>query len=117
MAFEKLTLEVGARTSGLNMVTPPVLKGKADVEHRFTTLASDGTHFFAFDIYDTVTEIEVMRSYAKEFDTGATTQIVCLGSSPTEEARHLAAEYNMEILGSESLPALFKLHAVAQIGS
>lgn len=117
MAFERLALEVGAGTAGFSMVKPPVIKGRTGIEHTFSALIKDGSRVLAFDTYESVTEIEVLRSYAKQFDTGASTRIVCLGEAPTERARSLAAEYSMEILNQEGLSKFLGLQRVVQLGS
>ena len=110
MEFELLTLEVSARAAGFSITRPPILKGKSGVEHRFSLLVSDGAHSFAFDFYESVTEVEVLQSYVKKFDTGASTRIVYLGERPSEEARYLAADLNMGIFRSEDFSTIFRLH-------
>ena len=109
MEFEKLALEVSAMRAGLTAVTPRVLRGESGVEHRFDLVFSDGTRSFAFDFYERVTDVEVVSSYAKKLDTGASVNIVSLRGSATEEARQLALSYEVKILNPKAAETFFAL--------
>lgn len=112
MEFEKLALEVSATKAGLTPVNPPVLHGDSGVDHRFTLLFTDGRRNYAFDFYDAVTDVEVVRSFAKKFDTRASVNIVCLRGKVTEQARLLAFNYEMKVLSPEALETFFALEPV-----
>lgn len=116
MKFESLSLEVAAKTAGLLVVKPAVLNGKSGVEHRFDSLVSDGPRFFAFDFYDSVGDMDVLRTYIKKFDTGATTEIVCSSGKVTGDAATLAREYGIEILAPDQISTFFQPRAVATSG-
>ena len=113
MEYEKLALEVGAIRAGLSLVRPQVLQGDSGVEHRFDLVFSDGQKNYAFDFYEKVTDVEVVRSYSKKFDTGASVNIVCTGGAVTESARQLAVDYEMRILSSEAAETFFALKPAA----
>jgi len=55
-----------------------VVKGSAGVARRFTFLFSRGSSLHGSDLYGSVIETEVVRSYSKTFDTAATVNLVCL---------------------------------------
>jgi hypothetical protein len=107
MEFEKLAIQVSATNAGLKPVTPPMLKGESGVVHRFTLLFSDSGSSYALDFYEKVTEVEVIRSYVKGFDTKASVAVVCLSGNTTEEARTLARTYGVLILGPENTEGFF----------
>lgn len=107
MEFEKLAVEVSAARAGLTEVRPPVLTGQSGIRHRFNLLFSDGRSSYAFDFYEEVTEIQVVRSYAKKFDTGSSVGIVCLSGSVAEGAAALAGSYGMGILGPAEIELFF----------
>ena len=109
MESEKLALEVSATRAGLTPVSPRVLRGVSGVEHSFTLLFSGAGRFYAFDFYDTVTEVELVRSYAKKFDSKASVNIVCLGGSVSKEVQSLASEYEIRILRPEATENFFAL--------
>jgi hypothetical protein len=113
MQFEKLALEVGALKAGLKTTTSPVLRGSSGVEHRFDVLFTDGARKYAFDFYPSVTETEVVKSYAKKFDTGCAVNIVCPAGAATEAARQLALTYGMRLLTPEGAAAFFALERAA----
>lgn len=107
MEFEKLAVEVNAAKAGLTEVDPPTLKGESGVQHRFNLLFSDGNSTYAFDFYERVTEIQVIRSYVKKFDTGSSVGIVCLSGKVTEGAEALAGSYGMSIAGRGEIESFF----------
>lgn len=109
MEFEKLALEVSAIKAGLKAVSPQVLHGDSGVDHRFTLLFTDGRRFHAFDFYEAVTDVEVVRSFAKKFDSRASVDIVCLSGQVTEQARQMAFSYEMKVLSPEALETFFVL--------
>ena len=113
MEFEKLTLEVGAAKAGLTPVTPRTVQGESGVVHSFNLLFSDGRRLFAFDIYDSVTDIEAVKSYAKKLDTGCAVTIVCPADRVTAEAGQLALGYGLRILTPEVAGAFFSLERTA----
>lgn len=103
MEFEKLAVEVSAVRAGLVEIKPPTLSGRSGVQHRFSLLFSDGAKTYAFDFYERVTELQVIRSFAKKFDTGAFVGIVCLSGSTTDGAGALAGSYGMRVVGPEEI--------------
>jgi hypothetical protein len=99
MYYEKLALEVGATVAGLDVVKPAVLRGESGAEQRFTFVASDSSGTYAFDIYNEVKEVEVLRTYIKKMDTGANAYVVCLSGRPDAKAKELARNYGIDVLG------------------
>lgn len=112
MEFEKLALEVSAMKAGLKAVSPHVLQGGSGVEHRFDLLFSDGRRNYAFDFYESVSEVEVVKSYAKRFDAGAVVSIVSPTEGVTEEARRLALGYGIKIIAPDAARSFFALERV-----
>ncbi len=108
MDFETLGLEVEAANAGLGVLKPPALRGRSGIDHRFSFIASDGLRVFAFDFYQEVRDVEVLRTYIKKYDTSASVQIVCLGKKPSDKALILAAEYGLGILEPEEMKGFFK---------
>ena len=113
MEFEKLAVEVSANRAGLAEVRPPVLKGESGVQHRFSLLFSDGSSNYALDLYERVSEVQVVRSYAKKFDTRSSVGIISLGGSVTEAAVALARSYGMRIAGPAEIDSFFTKTSVA----
>lgn len=113
MEYEKLALEVSAVRAGLVPVSPHVLQGESGVEHRFDLLFSDGGRRYAFDFYEKVDDIEVMKSYLKRFDTRTSVVIVCTRGEVTAEARSLADSYGMKILTPEEAETYFTVPRAA----
>ena len=77
-------------------------------------MAADERTTYCFDIYDEVTEIEVLKSYIKKIDTGYAVSLVSggrvgpLGSS-------LAKEYGMAVVAPNEIPEFFQ-HKVLTSG-
>ena len=107
MYYEKLALEVNAATAGMTVVKPPVQKGTSGVEHRYTMMAAYGASMYGVDIYPDVGEIEILRSFVKQLDTGTTTIIICLSGRPSMGAQDLARTYGIQILGPGEVEDLF----------
>ncbi len=107
MEYEKLALEVSAIRAGLTAVNPHVLPGDSGVDHTFNLLFTDGSRYYAFDFYERVTDIEVVKSFAKKLDTRSSVNIVCMGVDVTKEARLLAASYDMHILSPGGAETFF----------
>ena len=101
MDFEKLLLEVQANRAGWLVAKPPVLQGISGVTHKFSFLASKWNVNQAFDIYDSVTDIEVLKSFLKKIDTGASVDVICAKGRCSSAAESLALEYNIRILKAE----------------
>jgi hypothetical protein len=112
MEYEKLALEVGAIKAGLTPIAPPIVQGDSGVSHRFTLLFSVGNRLYGFDFYEEVTEIEVVRSYAKKFDSRASVNLVCTSGKMTEGAKTLAVSYDMRILGPKAAETFFVFEPV-----
>jgi len=106
--LERLELRVAAEKAGLRVEDPPLLTGRSGVTHRFSFLASDESGSVGFDFYDTVGEIELLKSAIKKFDTGAMIQVVCLKGEPTPEAKLLARDLEMKLLSPETLVNSFE---------
>ena len=115
MEFEKLALEVSALKAGLTSVNPRLLLGASGVEHRFDLLFTDGAHYYAFDFYDEVTDVEVVKSYAKEFDAGCLVSVVSPLGTVTDDAKALAISYNMRLLTPEAASTFFALEKAAPL--
>jgi len=105
---ERLTLEVEAANLGWTVVKPPRVRGISGVEHSFSFLATSGKINYAFDVYDQVTELEVLKSYSRKFDTGSIVNIVSSKGTASPEAQSLAKEYGMKILTPEEIAPFFR---------
>lgn len=117
MEAEKLALEVQAARVGWNVVKPPVLNGRSGVTHSFSFLAFDGKVHFAFDIYEKVTEIEVLNTFVRTMDTGARSTMVCAGGTIEEGARNLAKEYGIKLIAATEIPKHFDSITLKKPGS
>lgn len=107
MYYEKLALEVGATVAGYEIVRPPVIRGASGTDHRFTLVAAEGSKMLAFDIYQDVGEVEILRTYIKQMDTGAEAYVVCLSGKPREKANELSANYGIKVLGPREVGDFF----------
>ena len=112
MEFEKLALEVRAHFAGLSVIKPPFVVGSSGVRHKFTFLASRGSELFAFDIYEKVGVMEVIRTFAKSLDTGVKACIINLGGRIDSETLQLASVYGISILGPGEIQNCFAREAV-----
>jgi hypothetical protein len=112
MEFEKLALEVRAHFAGLSVIKPPFVVGSSGVRHRFTFLASGGPELFAFDLYEQAGAMEVIRTFVKKLDTGATACIINLGGKIDNETMQLASVYGIDIISPEEIQNLFEQKAV-----
>ena len=113
MELEKLALEVSAAKAGLKPVDPHVLRGDSGIDHRVNLLFTDGTKLYGFDFYESVTEIEVVRSYAKRFDCKVPINIVCLSGQVTAAATQLAMGYGMKVLSPKAAETFFVFEQVS----
>jgi hypothetical protein len=107
MELEKLALEVRAVKAGLTPVDSHVIRGDSGVDHRVNLLFSDGSKLYGFDFYESVTAIDVIKSYTKKFDSKALVNIVCLSGEVSEEAASLAMGYGMKILSPKAAETFF----------
>ena len=117
MEFEKLAVEVSATRAGLAEIKPPTMAGVSGVQHRFSLLFSDGDSRYAFDFYERVTEAQVIRSYAKKFDTKSSVAIVSLSGEVTDAAAALARSYGISIAGPDDIESFFRKRAAAPVGA
>ena len=108
MYFERLALEITATAAGWEVIKPAWRIGTSGVEHRFTFLASDSGHVYGFDLYPEIGEIEVLRTFIKEMDTGASGVLVCLSGKPSGRAQDVAAELGVRILSPAEIGGFFK---------
>ncbi|MGD1054676.1 MAG: hypothetical protein ABR867_01150 [Nitrososphaerales archaeon] len=115
MYFEKLALEINATTAGWEVIKPERCVGTSGVEHRFTFLASDSGHMYGFDLYPEIGEIEVLRTFIKEMDTGVSGVLVCLSGKPSESAKNVAAELGVRICSPAEIGGFFKSEKMAPL--
>jgi hypothetical protein len=115
--YEKLALEVGATVAGYEVMKPAVIMGASGIEQRFTFVAVEGPNKYAFDIYNDVGEVEVLKTYVKKMDTGAETFVVCLSGRPKEQAKELSENYGIQILGPKEVGDFFTRRIAQLIGS
>jgi hypothetical protein len=114
MYFELLSLEIHASMAGLKVGKPPVCKGESGVEHRFSFVASDGNMTYGFDIYNDVSQEEVIKTFAKKLDTKVYASVVSLRGRPNAEVAALADDYGITILGPADIETFFKWMKVEQ---
>lgn len=112
MEFEKLALEVRAHFAGLSVIKPPFVVGSSGVRHRFSFLASRDSELFAFDIYEKVGVVEVIRTFAKRLDTSVTACIINLGGGIDSKTSQLASVYGIDTLSPGEIQNLFGRQAV-----
>ena len=115
--YEKLALEVGATVAGYEVTKPARVLGASGVEQKFDFLAAEGDKKYAFDIYNDVGEVEVIRTYVKKMDTGVETFIVCLSGRPKEKAKDLSENYGIQILGPKEVGDFFTRWIAQLIGA
>lgn len=107
MYYERLSLEVVAARLQWEVVSPPILRGLSGVTHKFDFVAVDGKEKLVFDIYDRLNETDVIKTFIKKLDTGASAYIICLSDKAEEGAGKLAAEYRLKILPSKGVEYAF----------
>jgi len=108
MYYEKLALEVNATSAGWEVIEPARVVGASGIEHKFTFLASESGKLYGFDLYPEIGEIEVLRTFIKEMDSGTTAVLVCLSGKPSSRARGLAGEIGVKILSPAEIGGFFK---------
>jgi hypothetical protein len=118
---EKRDLEIVAAKSHWQEVNPPVLTGASGIPHRFNFVFKDGPDSLVFDIFDSdqknrdLNGIDVMNTYIKTHDIGASAFIICPPEKTTEEARRFAAEYRphgIEIIPHDRIVSRFSKKAI-----
>lgn len=107
-------MEVEARRLGWDPVKPPRLAGKSGTEHTFTFLAASDNSFHAFDIYDSVSEIDMLKTFVKKFDSSAGVDIVCISGEVSAQAVKLAREYQINILKPDEVENYMRTALVAE---
>ena len=117
MYYERLALEVGATVAGYEIVRPPVIRGASGTDHRFTLVAAEGRKKLAFDIYQDVGEVEILRTYIKQMDTGADAFIVCLSGKPRDRASELSENYGIKVLGPREVGEFFTGRITRLVGA
>ena len=115
MFYEKLSLEIAAAKSHCEVESPPILTGRSGVAHRFDFVAVNGEERLAFDICERVSETDVIKTFVKKLDTGATAFIICVSEKMTEGAGRLAAEYGLKVLRTKSIPLAFETRKAAPL--
>ncbi len=106
--YERLSLEIIAAKSHWQIVSPPTLMGRSGVAHRFDFVAMDGQDSLVFDICEQLSETDVIKTYIKQLDTGASACIICRTKKMTEGASKLAAEYGLKVLRSDNIESAFR---------
>ncbi len=109
MYFESLVLEIHASNAGWRTIKPPFCRGESGIDQRFSFLATDETFSYGFDIYNDVSEEEVLRTHMKRLDTKVLTFIVSLSGRPRKEVARLADDYAITILGPADIDSFFSL--------
>lgn len=108
MYYERLSLEVIAAKQHWQVQSPPVITGRSGVTHHFDFVAMNGGERLVFDICETLSETEVIKSFIKKLDTGASSYIICKDERIAPGASKLAAEYGLRVIHSNSIEATFK---------
>jgi hypothetical protein len=106
--FEKLALEINATSAGWEVIKPPRCVGTSGIEHRFTFLASRSGHLYGFDLYPEIGELQVLRTFIKEMDTGVTGVLVCLSGKASGKGMELTAELRVRVLSPAEIGDFFK---------
>ena len=113
LQYEKLALRVKAAKSHLEVVSPPTIAGRSGVTHRFDFVAVGGKKRLAFDICEMVSETDVIKTFAKQLDTGASAFIILAGERMTEGAARLAAEYGLRVLRPPDFGSAFRTREIS----
>lgn len=108
MYYERLSLEIIAAKLHWGIVSPPTLVGRSGITHRFDFVVVDGHGPLAFDIFDRMSETDVIRTFVKKLDTGASAYIICHTEKMSEGAGKLAAEYGLKVLHSDDIESAFR---------
>jgi hypothetical protein len=114
MYFERLVLEIQSNNAGWKTVKPPFVDGISGIAHKFSFLATDEACTYGFDIYNDVSEEEVLRTYMKRMDTKALAVIVSLSGRPKMEVARLADQYGITILGPGDIEQFFSMDSIEQ---
>lgn len=93
---------------GFFLKEPPELKGKSGVTHSFDFVVRNGNRFCAVDIYKEISPFDVLRSYVKKLDTGASCYIVYLSYPLDDEVSRLIQVYQLGCFYWEELAELTK---------
>ncbi len=112
MYLETLMLEIHANKAGWRIIKPPLVQGQSGGIQKFSFLATDETCTYGFDIYDDVSEEDVIGTYVKRLDTNALTIIVNLRGRASKEVSRLADNYGITILGPAEIDSFFEIDAV-----
>ncbi|MGD0397016.1 MAG: hypothetical protein ABSB26_08960 [Nitrososphaerales archaeon] len=115
MCYESLALDVQLSLAGLKIIKPPLILGKSGVNNRFSLVGKKDSHFFGFEIYREPGTIDVLRTYIKAFDTGATAFVVCVKGNPGGEVRRLASSYGIRIIGPGEFEGLLSEMRAPQV--
>jgi len=107
MYTEKLLLEVQATRLGWSSVKPSSVRGRSGTQHQFSYLASSGDLLYGFDVCDEVSEVEVLRSYIKGYDTGVSVYLVSREGKTNPVAKQLLREYGMRVLTEADIVSFF----------
>ena len=114
--FETLALEIHATKAGFEIIKPARCRGTSGVDHKFSLVASEGGHVYAFDLCQDVGEVEVIRAYLKKIDTGANVTLVCLKGRPNEEGSKLAKGYDIRVLTPADIEPFFDPDSIEVLG-
>jgi hypothetical protein len=101
MYFERLVLEIQSNNAGWKTVKPPFVDGISGIAHKFSFLATDDACTYGFDIYNNVSEEEVLRTYMKS-------------GRPKMEVARLADQYGITILGPGDIEQFFSMDSIEQ---
>ena len=107
MYTEKLLLEVQVKRVGWRAVSPSTARGRSGTQHQFSFLASSGDLMYGFDVCEEVSEVEVLRSYIKGYDTGVAVQLVSREGRTNPVASKLLREYGMRVLTEADIVPFF----------
>jgi len=116
MYFEGLILEIHANKAGWDTIKPPRCKGASGAVHDFAFLAKDDTCHYGFDIYQGVTQEEVLRTYMKKLDTRVLAVVINMSGRPRKEVGALADELGITILGPADIDTFFSINGVEKSG-
>lgn len=89
------------------IVSPPTLTGRSGVTHRFDFVATAGQERLVFDIFERLSETDVIKTYVKKLDTGASAYIIYNAKSMTEGTGRLVSEYDLKVLHSDNIESTF----------
>ncbi len=92
-----------ALSRGHAPVEPPALRGMSGILHTFSLLITHDGQYCAFDVYNSVGQLEVLRTHVKIYDTGASGYIISQQPDASPGMRELSRQYGLSLLTTQEM--------------